>query len=201
MNKVLLTTVAVLVSAPVFAQDQRPQEMPQGPMPRMEQGKDHQAFEKARKEQLAKMKATEEKMEKLVKDYNKLPAGKKKDAKREEIAKEVGAIHEEQLKFKGEQLGKFEARLAGMKDSFAKENSAEGREEWVNKKTDELIANNGDLKALFKPEGAMGPGPKMGRHGKGMKGRHGHFRGPKGPRPDFDKGPRYDKPVEMPKDK
>ena len=208
MKKILITTVAVLISAPIFAQDQKPQ-VPNAPMPRMEQGKDYKAFEKARKEQRAKFKATEEKMGKLVKEYNKLPDGKKKDAKRDEIAKEVASIHEEQLKFKGDQLVKFEQRLTGMKEDFVKKSSAEGKQEWVNKKTDELIANEGKLFNLFKPEGNMGPGPMMGRNGKGPMmgrhgkhfGRHGHFKGPRGPRPDFDKGPRYEKPVEMPKDK
>lgn len=201
MNKVIITTLAVLISAPVFALDQKPQGMPDTPT-KVEQGKGHKAFEKARKEQMAKMKATQEKMEKLVKEYNKLPDGKKKDAKREEIAKEVSAIHEEQLKFRGEQLTKFEGRLADMKENFAKEKSADGKKEWVNKKTDALIENEGDMRALFKPEGedSMGPRPMMGRHGK-FHGKRGHFKGPRGPRPDFDRGPRYEKPVEMPKDK
>ena len=176
MKKLVMTLLlAGLVSVPLAAQEPQPQ----GP-----KGDGHQAFAKAQKEHRAKMKATQEKMEKLVKEYNKLKDGKKKDAKRGEIEKEVATIHEEQLKFKADQLVKFEERLGKMKDDFAQENSADGKKAWVDQRTQALIENEGDLRVLFDPR--EGEGPRMGgpRHGRmhGPRGfKDGKF-GPKGPR-------------------
>lgn len=180
MKKLTLAVLAVLVSVPVFAQDAQPA-APKHDRPAMQRGQGHEAFAKAHKEQMAKMKATEDKMSKLVTEYNKLKEGKKKDTKRAEIEKEVAAIRDEQLKFKQDQLGKFEQRLGDMKEELTKENTAEGKQEWVNKKTDELIENNGNIRALFEPRGEQGP--RM----DGKKG-HGHHFG-KGPR--HGKGPHF----------
>lgn len=190
MKKLVMTLLlAGLVSVPLAAQEPQPQ----GP-----KGEEHQAFAKAQKEHRAKMQATQEKMEKLVKEYNKLKEGKKKDAKRGEIEKEVAAIHEEQLKFKAEQLVKFEERLGKMKADFAQENSADGKKAWVDQRTQALVENEGDLRVLFDPK--EGPGPRMDgpRHGR-MHGHQGHKKcakdgkcpfGPKGPH--FGKGPKMD---------
>jgi len=164
MKKLVMTLLlAGLVSVPLAAQEPQPQ----GP-----KGDGHQAFAKAQKEHRAKMKATQEKMEKLVKEYNKLKEGKKKDAKRAEIEKEVADIHEEQLKFKAEQLVKFEERLSNMKENFAQENSTDGKKAWVDQRTQALIENEGDLRVLFEPK--EGKGPRMG----GL--RHGRMHGPRG---------------------
>lgn len=184
MKKITLALVAAALAVPALAQEPK---VPQGNnAPAVEMQRDHEAFKKAHEEHKAQMKATKEKMEKLVKEYNKLKDGKKKDAKRAEIEKEVSAIHEKQLEFKKNQLAQFEERLARMKADFEKENSAEGKQAWTNEKTDALIKANGDMKALFDRPGMHGPkdgkGPHMGKrpHKKFMG------KGPKGPRPDFD---------------
>ncbi len=184
MKKLVITLLlAGVVSVPLAAEEKQPQEQTNAVMQEMHKG--HEAFAKARKEHRAKMKATQEKMEKLVKEYNTLKDGKKKDAKRAEIEKEVGAIHEEQLKFKQEQLVKFEERLAKMKTELAEESSADGKKAWVAQKTDALVDNKGDLRVLFDPRpGMLGPG--MGR-----KGPHGHPR-------HFGKGPRMAHPKDAP---
>ena len=126
----------------------------------------------ARREHKAKMRATEEKMEKLVEEYNKLKAGKKKDAKKAEIAEMVASIHDEQLKFKEEQLAKFKERLAQMQKDLDEEKSDKAKKAWVDEKTDAVIAEEGDLDVLLgpKPGPRMGPGPKVGpRRGPGPK--------------------------------
>lgn len=178
MKKLVFAVVAVCVGVPVMAQEAQPAS-PKNEKPALEQrGQGPEAFAKARQEQMAKIKATEEKMGKLVEEYNKLKEGKKKDAKRAEIEKEVAAIREEQLKFKQDQLGKFEERLNNMKAEFAKDNTAENKQEWVNKKTEALIQNNGKVNVLFEPRD--GQGPRMGGFHRHMGGHKGHH--PRGPR-------------------
>ena len=192
MKKLIFALMVAVVAMPTLAQETK---IPQGDnAPAVEMQRDHEAFKKAQKEHRAQMKATKEKMEKLVKEYNKLKDGKKKDAKRAEIEKEVSAIHEKQLAFKKDQLVKFEERLARMKEGFEKENSAENKAEWVNQQTEALIAANGDVKALFDRPGKDGPCPCMGKKKdcpckKGLmrKGHRGpHPEGPRPIRPDFD---------------
>ena len=179
----MFALLVAVVAMPALAQeDKAPKPGKDAPVVAMQ--RDHEAFKKAHEEHKAQLKATKEKMEKLVKEYNKLKDGKKKDAKRAEIEKEVSAIHEKQLEFKKDQLAKFEERLARMKADFEKENSAEGKKEWINQKTDALIAADGDLKALFDRPGMHRPhfGPK----GKNGKRQHKGFmgKGPRGPRPE-----------------
>ncbi len=185
MKKIIFTLAAAVIAVPVLAQEPKIV-APGHDSPAVEMQRDHEAFKKAHEEHKAQMKATKEKMEKLVKEYNKLKDGKKKDAKRAEIEKEIGAIHEKQLEFKQQQLAQFEERLSRMKAEFDQENSAEGKQAWVNEKTDALIQANGDMKALFGPRhgGMRGPkdgkGPRMGkRPHKGFMGK-----GPRGPRPE-----------------
>ncbi len=174
MKKVMIAVLFTgLAGVPLAAQPAQPQNGKETPAV---EARGHEAFAKARKEHRAKLKATHEKMEKLVKEYNKLKAGKKKDAKRAEIEKEVAGIHEEQLKFKAEQLVKFEQRLNEMKERFAQENSEQGKKDWVAQKTQKLIDQDGDLRALFEPphanpmDGMRGHGPKGPRFGKPGKG-------------------------------
>lgn len=135
-------------------------------------------FKKARKAHKEQMKATEEKMEKLVEEYNKLKAGKKKDAKKAEIAEMVASIRDEQIKFKEEQLAKFQERLEQMKKSLDEEKSDKNKKAWVAEKTDAVIADEGDLDVLFGPKPGprhMAPGPRNAPHmGPGPK---------EGPRP------------------
>ena len=186
MKKITFALVAAVLAVPALAQEPKII-APSNNAPAVDMQRDHEAFKKAHEEHKAQMKATKEKMEKLVKEYNKLKDGKKKDAKRAEIAQEVNAIHEKQLAFKKDQLAQFEERLARMKADFEKENSAEGKQAWTNEKTDALIQANGDMKALFGPRHGGMRGPKDGKGlrkgfmGKGPKGPH-----PDGPRPDFD---------------
>ena len=199
MNKITLAVLAACMSVPVFAQDVQPQ-APKPENPAFQPGvPGHEAFAKAHEEQMAKMKAKKDQMSKLVGEYNKLKEGNKKEAKRAEIEQEVANIREEQLTFKKDQLGKFEQRLGVMKDEFAKENTQEGKKEWVNKKTDELINSNGSMRVLFDPgNGPRGHGPKHFK-GKGFKGP----KGPKGPRMggNFPPPPDAELPVERPVEK
>ena len=133
-------------------------------------------FKKARREHKAKMRATEGKMEKLVEEYNKLKAGKKKDAKKAEIAEMVASIREEQIKFKEEQLTKFQERLERMKKDLEEQKSDKSKKEWVEQKTDAVIAEEGDLDVLFEPE--MGPAPHRMPGPKGAPKAKGPRRGP-----------------------
>ena len=177
MNKkigMMLLGLGLLI--PAFAAEEAavPAQADERPAVAQKQGE----FKKAQQKHFAEMKATEKKMEKLVKEYGKLK-GKKQEAKKAEITSEVEKIHEEQLKFKQDQLDKFSARLEEMKKSLEDEKS--GQKEWVEKKTDELIKADGDLKVLFERKGPAGNGPKMDgkkgpfgpKFGKGMKGHKG----------------------------
>lgn len=187
MKKMLLAVLAGALCLPAFAKDVKcdGDKCPMMKKGRMEmtdghrKGKDARsdAFKKARKEHKAKMKATEDKMEKLVEEYNKMKAGKKKDAKKAEIAALVGEIRDEQLKFKEEQLKKFGDRLEQMKKGLDEQKTAEAKKAWVEQKTDEVIADDGDLDVLFDKPEMPGPGPRD------MGPRMEHFRGGHGPAP------------------
>lgn len=186
MKKLVFALVAATLAVPALAQDAKAPN-PGQDAPALEMQRDHEAFKKAHEAHKAQLKATKEKMEKLVKEYNKA-SGKKKEAKRAEIEKEVGAIHDKQMEFRKDQLAKFEERLARMKAEFEKDSSAEGKNAWVSEKTDALIEANGDVKALFPRPHLRGPhgkhGPRMG-DGKGPhKGFQG--KGPRGERPELD---------------
>lgn len=184
MKKIVLAMLAVCVSGPILAQE-TPAASPRDGRPAMEQFRHqgHEAFTKANKEQMDKIKAKEAQMAKLVKEYKGLKEGKKKDAKFAEIKKEVVAIRDEQLKFKQDQLDKFEKRLATMREDFAKENTVEAKEEWANKKTEKVIENDGNLRGLFgRHAGGRGPQMNFPKDKKFKKGpRRGWF-GKKGPR-------------------
>jgi len=152
MKKVIWMLAAVLITAPVFAQ-----EGPGGQIegfPAMDQR--HEAFQEAHKAQMEKMKGTQAKVEKLLKEYNGLKAGKKKDAKKAELEKLVASIREEQLSFREDQLKKGEERLEKMKEFVDNRKELlttlktdENKKEWVSYKTQELIEANGDLRVLF----------------------------------------------------
>ena len=180
MKKLMIASLLALLCAPAFAEGPRDCKGDNCPMRKdgkaaaatpgkQKMNKDARAeeFKKARKAHKAKMRATEEKVEKLVAEYNKLKPGKKKDAKKAEIAAVVASIRDEQIKFKEEQLGKFKMRLERMKQGLDKQSSAEAKKAWVDAKTDALIADEGDLDVLFEPDMAprphkMGSGPKGG---------------------------------------
>ena len=156
MKKVIWMLAVALIAMPVFAQ-----EMPVGKLDgKAVMDQRHEVFQKAHKAQMEKMKATKEKAEKLVKEYNGLKDGKKKDAKRAEIEKLVSSVREEQLDFNEKQLNQFEERLGNMKEALNKEKTAESKKAWVAEKSDKLIAENGDIKVLFD---RMGQGQRMDR--------------------------------------
>ncbi len=151
----MITLLAGMLFGSAFAEDKAVMEKP-----RMDERpavvQDRGEFIKAQKEHRAKMKATEEKMAKLVKDYQQLK-GKKKEAKKAELVAEITAIREEQLKFKQAQLDRFTRRLAEMERQVTAEKA--DKEAWVNEKTDKIIEANGDLKVLFErpKHGPQGP--------------------------------------------
>ena len=125
-------------------------------------------FRQARQAHRAHLRAQEARMEKMVGDYNKMKAGKKKDAKLREIRQEVRGIHDRQLDFKRDQLGKFEKRLDHMRKDFDRQAAPDRRDAWVNRKTDELIRDGGKMGVLFSGEGQgpkAGNGPQQGGHG------------------------------------
>ena len=179
----IITLLACAICLPALAAEPEavavPEECPMAQMhkgPRMD-GLEKGEFRKAQEEHRAKMKATEEKMEKLVKEYKKLK-GKKQEAKKEEIAAEVTAIREAQLKFQQAQLEKFEKRLEEMKKHAQEAQTAEAKKAWAEKKTDELIDADGDLKVLFDRPAPGQFGPKM----DGKKPHKGFFKGKRGPK-------------------
>lgn len=183
MKKVMFLTLLTALCAPLFAADtvpcackkgepcgcKAPQMAGMKPGPCQDKAcaarKDE--FKKARKEHKAKMRATEEKAEKLVAEYNKLKPGKKKEAKKAEIAAFVASIREEQLKFKTEQLARFQERLQHMQAGLAREQSPEAKQAWVDRKTEALIAEDGDMDALF---GEPEMKPRKMEHGPAMPG-------------------------------
>ncbi len=198
MKKIVLLAAVLCVSTAVFAEEKVAPK--QGAKPAVEKvrGQGHEAFAKAHKEQVAKMKATREKMEKLVKEYDALKEGKKKEAKRSEIEQEVAAIHEEQLKFKQGQLAQFDKRLDQMKKDFAAESTPDGKKAWAAQKTAALLENKGDVKVLFeRPDrpGMEGRSPK-GPHMGGKPGKGPHFKG--GPKGHGQKPPVDELPVQRP---
>lgn len=199
MKKIYIAALAALFCVPAVAQEGPQAEMPQPPAFEQGQGPDMQAFREAHEAHHAQMKATQEKMENLVKAYNKLKNGKKKEAKLAEIQAEVAAIHEKQLDFKRDQLNKFERRLEKMRDEFNRQNATDVKQAWVEQHTEKLIAGNGNIEVLFKPEFA-------GKKGD-MRGMKPPFKGPKGhgPKKGFGpkdgRGPVAELPVERPVEK
>jgi len=183
MKKLVLTVAAGLFVLPVLAADNPVQapatEQVQSADRPGDEASRHEAFQKAHKEQMEKMKATREKAEKLVKEYNGLKAGKKKDAKKKEIVELVASIHEEQLLFKEKQLASFEERLNLMKKGFQEESAPEAKQLWADQKAAELIENNGDVKVVFGPA-KQGPGMKGPDGKRGPKGFKGGKKGPRG---------------------
>lgn len=170
-KKLMLVWLAGILFAPAFAAEDKAVSAPADQRPVMAQKKGE--FLKAQKEHRAKMKATEEKMEKLVKEYKKLK-GKKQEAKKAEIAAEVEKIHAAQLKFQQAQLDKFAARLEEMKKHAQAAQTPEAKKAWVDDKTAALIEKDGDIKVLFD---RPGHGPKDGPKMHGAKDGKGFFKG------------------------
>ena len=144
-------------------------------------------FEADRAERKARKIAFEQKedrLERLVEKYKNAKAGSKKQAEiRAEIGQELESVREDQLKMRAEKLADFEKRLAAMKEGLAKENEAGAKEAWINRMTDLVIAEDGDLEDALAREGRIFKGPK------GPKAPH--FKGHRG-----QKGPRVELPVE-----
>lgn len=174
MKKVVLALAAGMIVLPLLAADQKaPADPKNAPVPSVQER--HEAFQKQHEERKAQMKATEEKMAKLVKEYKKL-SGKKQAAKKAEIAELVSSIRDEQLKFNEQQLVQFEDRLTHMKADLAKNQEPEAKKAWVDEKTTALIENDGDMKALFDRGGqkeGFAKGPQMGRPDKKADGKDG----------------------------
>ena len=199
MKKVLLIVFAGAVCALAYAN-----EPSQAPAPQTEAAavQDQQPapadFKQAREKHEAHLKATQEKMTTLVGEYNKLKAGKKKEAKKAEIAQAVATIHEEQIQFKEKQLAGFEKRLNQMKEELAAQSTSQAKEEWVNQRTEKLIEEKGDMRVLFDKPLGMGQGAKM--HGAKFGPKHGGpaMKGPKGPQGPHGFPPGEPKPQVVP---
>lgn len=189
MKKIMIMALLFAFCAPAFAADKCEGDCPMKKMgkrdraawaaknPEMKAKMDakKEAFRKERKARKEAFKKNEEKVEKLVKEYKKLKPGKKQDAKRAEIAAVIAGFRDEQISFKENQLKQFQDRLAKMQDGLAKESAPTAKDAWVNAKVDRVIADDGDLDAVFEhdrmmprppmgpmgPEGMSGPGPVM----------------------------------------
>ena len=153
------------------------------------QGEQPANFKAAREKHEAQLKATKDKMDKLVAEYKKMKPGKKRDAKKAEIVVIVTDIRDQQILFKEKNLAGFEKRLNHMKNELAQQSAPEARKAWVDVHTEKLIEQNGDLRVLFdRPEGGpdkgMHSGKKPFRGSVEMKG-HGGPKGPQGPAPDM----------------
>lgn len=185
MKKIFMLATLLAFCAPVFAADKCesgdcPKKM-KGPRAEMAQkGREHKghidperkAQNKARK---AKIKQQEEQLEKLVKEYKKAKEGSKKQAAaRKQIAAVLETVREDQVALRQEQLENFEKRLASMKERLAEEQKPEAKTAWVEKMTELIIAEDGDLEDALEMHGRM----QMRSLGKPFGPGH------KGPRPD-----------------
>lgn len=134
-----------------------------------------------RKARRAQFKANEEKLEKLVKEYKKAKEGSKKQASaREEIGEVLNTVRDEQIEIRSEQIKVFEKRLADMREALNKEQEPAAKNAWIEKMTDKVIAEDGDLGEALRSYGHMPKGPQarpegLAEHHKGPKA------GPRGP--------------------
>ncbi len=134
-----------------------------------------------RKARRAQFKANEEKLEKLVKEYKKAKEGSKKQASlREEIGEVLNTVRSEQIEMRSEQIKAFEKRLADMREALNKEQEPAAKNAWIEKMTDKVIAEDGDLGEALRSYGHMPKGPKAGPEA-GPRGPRGPEAGPKGP--------------------
>ena len=214
MKKMLVLATVVAFAAPIFAGDKTDEakEVKGFQSPRHEMMQKDPAFKEKMKEMKAQqeakkaemkahkkeMKAREEKLGKLVAEYKKAKEGSKKQTQaREEIGKILGQVRDEQIAFRAEQIKGFEQRLNEMKARLEKEQTAEVKTDWVNKMTDRVIEEDGDLGVVLMDYGRMGKGgPQMGGH----KGHHGMKDGEKGfaGKPPHFKGGHEDHTLPMP---
>ena len=119
------------------------------------------AAKEQRKARKAQFKANEEKLEKLVKEYKSAKDGSKKQASlRKDIGEVLEQVREEQIAIRAEGLQDFEQRLARMKEGLAKEQEPAAKTAWVEKMTDEIIAEDGDFGEALMSHGRMGPMPR-----------------------------------------
>lgn len=176
MKKLLVLGTLLAFCAPVFAQpkcegnncppkrDGKPrQEMKMKKAPKMSEEMQAQlkAAKEQRKARKAQFKANEEKLEKLVKEYKSAKDGSKKQASlRKDIGEVLEQVREEQIAIRAEGLQDFEQRLARMKEGLAKEQEPAAKTAWVEKMTDEIIAEDGDLAEALMSHGRMGPMPR-----------------------------------------
>lgn len=184
MKKVIWMLAAVLVTAPVFAQGEKDMRLTPAQRQEVRFGEDESAKvvpqEQKQNPIQAKMDATKKKAEKLVKEYNGLKAGKKKDAKLAEIQKFVGEIRDEQLSFReekikeyAENLKRMEGSLKNMEGTLVELKTDKNKKQWISEKTEALITANGDPRVLFK---------RNDGHFGGPEGRPGMMKDGKGPR-------------------
>lgn len=124
-------------------------------------------MKKDREAKKAEFKKNQKLVSGLVKEYKAMKPGAKKDAKRAEIAKIVENFHNDQISFKERELKRFQHRLAKMQERLAQESTPQAKTEWVNRKTDRVIEDDGDLEAVLKPEPAAQEETRM----KGFPGR------------------------------
>lgn len=178
MKKLIVLGALAAFAAPVFAADK--QEAPQGPQhfkdvrhEMMQKDPAAKAKMEAFKAKQEARKATEEKLEKLVKEYKKAKDGSKKQtAAKEEIAKVLGEVRDEQIAQRAQGLEGFEKRLAEMKNRLAEEQKPEAKTAWVDDMTAKVIEADGKLGKVFaKDGGRMGHGPQSGEGRGGFEGK------------------------------
>lgn len=183
MKKMLVMAALLAFTVPAFAGEDcdkidchakygQKKEFATNLTPEMKAKMDAQRAE--RRARKAAFEQKEDRLERLVEKYKKAKSGSKKQAElRAEIGQELESVREEQLKMRAEKLAGFEKRLAVMKESLAKEQEEGAKEAWINKMTDLVIAEDGDLKDALEREGHIF---------KGHAPKRPNFKGPKGPR-------------------
>ena len=196
MKKMLLLAAMAVFAIPAFADDCDGKECHKkrgfdGRAAVMQQDPEFMAKMQAKKAEMKARKEAfeqkEDRLEKLVEKYKKAKAGSKKQAElRKEIGQELESVREDQLKMRAEKLAGFEKRMATMKEELAKEQSADGKQKWIEKMTDLVIAEDGDLGDALEKEGRIhkgniGPKAKDGKCPYAKKGKCPHAKDGKCP--------------------
>ena len=106
---------------------------------------------------------------------------------KEEIRKILTEVRDEQIAFREKKIAEFEERLAKMKTRLADEKSPDTKEAWIEKTTQLVIEENGNLGTVLKKQdaGKSGIHPHKMYHAKKMKA--GKWEKPN--HPGFDGGP------------
>lgn len=163
MKKLFVLAALAAFSAPLFAADAKwtPDAKHGHKGAKMEMKKDGDwGMTKAER------KATEEKLEKLVKEYKAAKAGSQKQTTaKANIVAVVTEMHDKKIAKQTEQLSYMEKKVDMMRENLATEKTPEAKKAWVDMMTDKVIAEDGDLDEVWegmKKDMPHGKGPMHG---------------------------------------